>query len=41
MEIRAIKEKKEAEKISQELYQHGYTDVQMFEQYEVVEYQEN
>ncbi|MDK2817844.1 MAG: hypothetical protein KFW21_00150, partial [Spirochaetota bacterium] len=41
LEIRSIKDKKKAEKISQELYQLGYTDIQMFEQYEVIEYQDN
>ena len=41
LEIRSIKDKKKAEKLSQELYQQGYIDIQMFEQYEVVEYQDN
>ncbi|MGL5955616.1 MAG: tetratricopeptide repeat protein [Brevinema sp.] len=40
VEMRSIKERKQAETIFQHLYQLGYTDIQLFEQYEVTEYQE-
>ncbi len=40
VEMRAIKDKELAESIFQQLYQLGYKDVQIFEQYEVVEYHE-
>ncbi|MGL4677337.1 MAG: tetratricopeptide repeat protein [Brevinema sp.] len=40
VEIRSIKEQKRAETIFQHLYQLGYTDVQLFEQYQVTEYKE-
>lgn len=40
LEMRSIKDKMHAEKIYQTLYKLGYTGVQLFEQYEVTEYQE-
>ncbi len=40
VEFRAIYDKAVAERVFQQLYQAGYHDVQLFEQYEVVEYQE-